>query len=177
MLKADYKVKEIAALFNCGEQLIRFRARDAGYIFSRGNRTPKKPKAAANGRKMCACCGLKIAERIRSIKYHLTSRTMDLTMSKKDADKYQQKMMRVKAVLNELMAEHAGLDYLNCLLALSEDVVEASVKFKNRSLAYDWDKITRLLVELYEQDDPEFMSKKIDAGLFMAKRVKAVIWS
>lgn len=68
----------------------------------------------------------KIAERIRSIKYHLTAGTMDLTMHKKDADKYQQKMMRVKAVLNELMAEHAGLDYLNCLLALSEDVVEAS---------------------------------------------------
>lgn len=55
----------------------------------------------------------KIVDRIRSIKYHLTAGTMDLTMSKKDADKYQQKMMRVKAVLNELMAEDLNSDTLH----------------------------------------------------------------
>lgn len=116
-----------------------------------------------------------IKKRLNSIKNHL-SNNGKYGLSKSQAKSFKGSIEQIKQILDSSLDEFSGLDYLNAILALVEDIAGVSKRFVNKALAYDWERLNSLLAELYSHDDPEIeQDADIEKGLKMARQIRGVM--
>lgn len=97
-------------------------------------------------------------------------------LGKSQAKQFQATIEQIKGVLDSELDEFSGLDFLNTLLVLVENIREASKKFTNRALAFYWDRMNEILFQFYLRDDPELNHiQDMDKGLMIANKITAVM--
>jgi len=117
----------------------------------------------------------KINYRTLNILEHLGWNREGFSHDTKNSKKVSRVFGAVKNVIDEL-PEYAGGEFVNCLLCMVEDIHSASVKFKNRALAYEWRKLAELLFDLYKADDQRLLcTNDMEIGKTMAEQIQAAI--
>lgn len=116
-----------------------------------------------------------IAEETQKIRNNLTN-DGHFTLGVKQKKSFQETISKIQGVLSSELGEFSGLDFLNALLALVEDVREASKRFTNRVLAYHWSRLNEVLFIFYLQDDTELIkTDDMDKGIRIAQRITAAM--
>lgn len=117
----------------------------------------------------------RLSQRIRSIKYQLNGCNDVLTLPKKDAEKYHHLLSCIKLLLDTMLPTKSGIEYMNMLLALVDDMACETRRMKNAVLRYDWDRVNSFLFDMYLEDDPELQHPDIAVGQSLYNAISAVM--